>query len=123
MQRTISVTGVIVLILAGIGLKVMLTPTGTIAGTHEMGDAVSCRPLKKILGVDELIHDHKDGNCRQNYHNNPISERPFLFHVCHHIECPIFPDATEVMFFGGVLSPVPLKAGWPSLKEKPRRLK
>ena len=45
MQRAISVTGVIVLILAGIGLKVMLTPTGTIAGTHEMGDAVSIYDL------------------------------------------------------------------------------
>jgi hypothetical protein len=40
MQRTITVTAVIVLLLAGVAIKVMVSPSKTVAGTHDTNGSI-----------------------------------------------------------------------------------
>ena len=40
MQRAINVTAVVVLILAGIAIKAMVSPSKTVAGTHDMHGSI-----------------------------------------------------------------------------------
>ncbi len=40
MQRAITVSAIIVLILAGVALKTMVSPSKTIAGTHDMTGSI-----------------------------------------------------------------------------------
>lgn len=40
MQRAITVTAVVVLILVGVAIKVMVSPSKTVAGTHETSGSI-----------------------------------------------------------------------------------
>ena len=53
MQRAITVTAVIVLILAGVAIKTMVSPTKTVAGTHDMNG-----PLQAAVSVYDLDVRH-----------------------------------------------------------------
>ena len=41
MQRTITVTAVLVLILVGIAVKAVIAPTATVAGTHDTTGSIA----------------------------------------------------------------------------------
>jgi len=57
MQRTITVTAVLVLILVGVAIKAMVAPSKTVAGTHD-----TFGPIESAVSVYDLHVRHPGMN-------------------------------------------------------------